>query len=95
MVRSANALYVNTGSGKFSAEWAAVTNNADVTDTDAKPGDFMMKDLEQFCKPLILGRGLTQALTPSTDGLWIEDSGKLYPSNADEQRRHRHGFTCK
>ena len=76
MVRSANALYVNTGLGKFSAEWAAVTNNAD-TDTDAKPGDFMMKDLGSADSDPWTWIDNSQ---PSTDGLWIEDSGKLYPT---------------
>jgi len=76
-VRSANALYVNTGSGTFSAEWAAVTNNA-TTATEAKPGDFMMKDLGS-----VAGDPWTWFETgtaPGTDGLWIEDSGNLYPA---------------
>ena len=77
MVRSANALYVNTGTGTFSPEWAAVTSNADVT-TEATPGDFMMKDLEsQASDPWTF---IDSNIEPSTDGLWIEDSGKLYPA---------------
>ena len=77
MVRSANALYVNTGTGTFSPEWAAVTSNADVT-TEATPGDFMMKDLEsQASDPWTF---IDSNIEPSTDGLWIEDSGKLYPT---------------
>ena len=77
MVRSANALYVNTGTGTFSPEWAAVTSNADVT-TEATPGDFMMKDLEsQASDPWTF---IDSNIEPSTDGLWIKDSGKLYPA---------------
>ena len=34
-------LYANTGKGKFSSDWGAVTSNADTT-TDANPGDWMI-----------------------------------------------------
>ena len=40
---SPNDLYSNTGTGKFSSQWAAVTENAD-TSTDAGEGDLMAFD---------------------------------------------------
>ena len=43
VVRSANQLYVNIGQGAFHPDWAAITNNAEDTDT-ANPGDFMLLD---------------------------------------------------
>ena len=40
---SPNDLYSNTGTGKFSSQWAAVTENAD-TSTDANEGDLVAFD---------------------------------------------------
>ena len=76
-VRSANALYVNTGVGKFSPEWAAVTTNADVN-TEANPGDFMMKDLDSSASDP--WTWIEAGTPPASDGLWVEAGGKLSPA---------------
>ena len=78
IVRTENDLYINVGTGQFTAEWAAITENADTT-TNANPGDYMVKDSGHV--------GLTPwtwiggGAPPSSDGLWVEDSGKLYPAD--------------
>ena len=74
-VRSAGSLYVNTGTGKFSPEWAAVTKNADIT-TDANPGDFVMKDLEdQASDPWTF---TSSGIEPGTL-LWSQQGTLLFP----------------
>ena len=77
VVRTDNDLYVNVGTGTFTAEWAAITQNADTT-TNANPGDYMVKDSgHSGSTPWTwIGSGAP----PSSDGLWVEESGKLYPT---------------
>ena len=74
-VRSSAAVYVNTGSGKFSPEWLAVTDGVDAN-TEANPGDFMMKDLQNAGpKPWThVPSGI-----PESDGLWIENGTNIHP----------------
>ena len=77
-VRSANQLYVNIGQGTFHPDWAAITNNAEDTDT-ANPGDFMLLDTNTTdTDPWTWIEGGTP---PSSDGTWIDDgAGNLYPA---------------
>ena len=77
-VRSANELYVNIGQGTFHPDWAAITNNAEDTDT-ANPGDFMLLDTNTTdTDPWTWIEGGTP---PSSDGTWIDDgAGNLYPA---------------
>ena len=51
--------YANTGAGKFSSQWAAVTNNADTT-TDADIGDWMIFNGTDWDHIPLSGGGLTE-----------------------------------
>ena len=65
-------LYLNTGEGTFHVSWADVTDNA-TTATQANPGDFIVYNQTSYDH-------IPAGAPPSTSGLWVEDTGKLYPS---------------
>ena len=69
--------YVNVGFGKFSAQWAAVTVNAD-TNTDADPGDYLVYNGTGF-------EHIPSGTPPAADPLWIAAGGKLEPVNKANQ----------
>ena len=66
-------LYLNTGEGTFHTSWADITDNA-TTATEANPGDFMVFNQTTYDH-------IPAGAPPSTDSLWVEDSGKLYPAD--------------
>ena len=69
--------YVNVGSGKFSSQWAAVTDNA-TTDTDADPGDYLVYNGSSF-------EHIPSGTPPSADPNWIAAGGTLEPVNKNNQ----------
>ena len=69
--------YVNVGVGKFSAEWAAVTDNA-TTATDADPGDYLVYNGSTF-------EHIPSGTPPAADPNWIAANGVLEPVNKDNQ----------
>ena len=69
--------YVNVGVGKFSPEWAAVTDNA-TTDTDADPGDYLVYNGSTF-------EHIPSGTPPAADPIWIAANGKLEPVNKNNQ----------
>ena len=64
-------LYLNTGEGTFHPSWADITDNA-TTATEANPGDFMVYNQTTYDH-------IPAGAPPSTTGLWVENSSKLYP----------------
>ena len=69
--------YVNVGFGKFSAQWAAVTDNA-TTATDADPGDYLVYNGSTF-------EHIPSGTPPAADPNWIAAGGKLEPVNKNNQ----------
>ena len=67
-----NDLYVNVEEGNFSATWAAITANADVS-TVAQVGDFLAYDGNDWTHIPIGGT--------ATDGVWVENSGNVFPAD--------------
>ena len=62
-----NDLYANTGAGKFSSDWAAVTSNADTT-TDAAIGDWIIFNGTDWDHIPSSGGGLTET---EADGRYL------------------------
>ena len=63
--------YVNTGSGQFSPEWAAITDNAS-TVTDVHPGDYIIYNGTTF-------EHIPVGTPPVAGGLWLSAGGELRP----------------
>ena len=74
-------LYLNTGQGKFSATWAAVTEDA-TTDTNALPGDYMVYNGSTW-------NHIPTGQAPVNGGFWertvsAEGVDSLYPLTASD-----------
>ena len=67
-----NDLYVNVEEGNFSATWAAITANADIS-TVGQVGDFLAYDGNDWTHIPIGGT--------ATDGIWVENSGNVFPAD--------------
>ena len=65
-------LFLNTGNGTIHATWGAVITNAEAGDP-CYPGDYVVFNQTNYDL-------ISAGAPPSSDSLWVESSGNLYPA---------------